>query len=346
MILAQHFDHWGLLLANVDPNLAPLSNIQPRILEDAAPRLIRMDPDRAIRDIEAVENALTKDNLQLLFLDQLKLLDPPQFSIVIEREGYSTLFRSLALLIALDDALTAQPAETEHLKIENVLFGEHGKAGPSFVDRRSSAHWSHLKEAYQLSRNIQRLRRELATAMKILKVIKPESINFKHFWEIWNEKKVNRLEYFVSALERLVHSGDFLPRSESDLPEAFADARDRIRKDVRLQAEDVGKQLNELNMFFQEFVVSRYPVWVKKDTEVFLTSQFLRRCVKPNWDPQVEKAVLFIFDGMRWDIWDDLLRPMVEDRQQLVKDYMALSLLPSETHLSRKPSAPGHSRRV
>jgi len=39
---------------------------------------------------------------------------------------------------------------------------------------------------------------------------------------------------------------------------------------------------------------------------------------------------------MRYDIWDELVRPAVEDRMEIIADYPALSLLPSETHISRK----------
>ena len=67
-----------------------------------------------------------------------------------------------------------------------------------------------------------------------------------------------------------------------------------------------------------------------------LTSQFLRRCLKPNWDPLKEKAVLLVFDGMRYDIWDELLRPLFEDRMDIIADLPASSLLPSETHITRK----------
>jgi PglZ domain len=40
--------------------------------------------------------------------------------------------------------------------------------------------------------------------------------------------------------------------------------------------------------------------------------------------------------GMRYDIWDELVRPIFEDRMEIIADYPATSLLPSETHISRK----------
>jgi hypothetical protein len=83
-------------------------------------------------------------------------------------------------------------------------------------------------------------------------------------------------------------------------------------------------------------ITDQYKTWVKKDSAVFLTSQFLRRCVKPHWDFNNEKAIVFVFDGMCYDIWDELARPIFEDRMEIIDDYPATSLLPSETHISRK----------
>lgn len=116
---------------------------------------------------------------------------------------------------------------------------------------------------------------------------------------------------------------------------------ENIRQRVRTLANEAHRQLDEINLHFQEMVAVQYPGWIDKDREVRLTSQFLRRCLKPNWDPQKEKAVVLIFDGMRYDIWDEFIRPMFEDRMEIIKDYQASSLLPSETHISRKAICAG-----
>ena len=341
VILSQHFEHWSLLLANVDPALAHFSGIEPDILREAAPKLIRLDPEQAERDIEAVEETLGKDALQLLFFDQLKISEPRCFLDVVEKEKYSTLVRALALLMALDDLLSNRPAQAEHERIANILFGEQESRDADFVEKRATLTWSHLKEAYSLAGKIQHLRDELSSAIKTLRVLKPDQLSFERFQEWWNHKKINRLEFFTSALERLVYSGDFLPRHEDELPSAFSNALERIREQTRRLSEDVHKNLDELNARFQEMVVQVYPLWVREKADVRLTSQFLRRCLKPHWDPQTENAVVFIFDGMRYDIWDELLRPMFEDRMELLQEYPACALLPSETHISRKAITAG-----
>ena len=337
VILSQHSDHWNLLIPKLDPTLAQLPEIKPQVLNEAAPKLIQLDPQQASEDIEQVENSLDKEALQFILIEQLDLVTSPNFRIVIEKERYSTLFRSLALLVGLDDMLSKQPSTEVHDNLEGLLF-----AGSShFVEKRPSEAWSQLKEAYSLAVKVRLLCDELASAIKTLKVLKPDQLTLEWFWKVWNIKKLNRLEYFISALERHVLSADLLPRHEDELPSVFSNILDRIQQRVRSLSDDIDKQLDELNGIFQELVARKYPEWVAGDSEVLLTSQFLRRCLNPNWDPDKEKAVLFIFDGMRYEIWDELLRPVFEERMELVADYPALSILPSETHFTRKAISAG-----
>lgn len=341
VILAQHTDDWSLLLANIDPALKPLSKIDTKVLHEAAPKLISINPVQANRDLEGVESSLDRDAFQFLLIDQLKITEPENFTSVIEKERYSTAIRSLALLLGLDNLMSSKPAVNAQKRIDESLFstGDHKEA--LFVDERKAIHWSDLKEAYRLAFSVQQLRSELANFVKNIKVMNRKDLSFKLFREAWNEKKINRIEYYLSALERLVQSGNLLPCPEGNLPSSFSNALHRIQQNVRTVSEVVNKQLDELNARFQEMVAEQYPLWIQKDSGVHLTSQFIRRCLKAHWDPQNEKAVLFIFDGMRYDIWDEFLRPMLDDRMQLIADLPASSLLPSETHITRKAISAG-----
>ena len=352
LILSQHSDSWNLLLANIDPDLQPLSDIKMDILKDAALRLVGFDRDQAHRDLTTVEKSLTKEMLQFLLLDQLKLDTPAGFTAALEKEEYSTTIVSLALLMALSNLLSASPAKQEQQKIMETLFPESGKATPRFIDVRPSSTFSQLKEAYKLADQCNQLRDQLAVAVKNFKVLKPEQLTYKQFRDAWNEQKINRIEYYLSAFQRLVHTGNLLIRHEDELPSLFSNALATLRQRLEVIKAEIDRQLNELNLRFQDLVAREYPFWVKeiaKDgskTEALplfspqmtpiLTSQFLRRCLKSHWDPQKEKAVLMVFDGMRYDIWDELLRPLFEDRMEVIADLPASSLLPSETHITRK----------
>ena len=339
-ILAQHLDNWSLLLTNIDPNLKPVSNIPPAMLNSIS-ELMELDRSQANRDLEETERGLNSDALKLVLLDQIRLTEPKGFAAIIEKEKYSTLFRSLALLAALDNLLADRPAREEHARIANLLTPEGVGNAARFVDTRPSAAWSALKDAYVWASQVQAIRDDLATAVKTIKVTPNQNLTFKFFREIWNDNRLNRLEYYLSALERQISSGDFLPRPVEELPSVFGTMLARIKQRVLAITNDTHRQLDELNRRFQEMVAQRYPTWIKQEGVVLLTSQFLKRCLKPNWDPQTEKAVVLIFDGMRYEIWDELLRAMLMDRMEIIQDYAASSLLPSETHITRKAISAG-----
>lgn len=336
-ILSQHFEHWKLIITNVDPELRAFSEMDPSLISEAASKLVSLDCDRANLDLLEVEKSLSKETLAFILLDQLNLNTNGCFAEVIEREHYSVLIRSLALLIGLDDLLSRTPTSGAHEKLAELLFAEGDGEERRFIEQRPSSAWENLKMAYQLARSILEIQKNLDDALKILRVKPTTELTFEWFRILWNDRRVNRLEYYLSALERLAYSGEFLPRPENELPLTFLAARDRILESIGLLNDRIQKALLLLNTRYQEFVAKQYKFWVNSDSSnVRLTSQFLRRCLKPNCDLEREKAVVFVFDGMRYDIWDELVRPVFEDRMEIIEDYPAVSLLPSETHISRK----------
>jgi hypothetical protein len=347
VILSQHFQRWSLLLANIDPSLKSMSGIKAEVLKEAAPQLIALDRQQAQNDLEAVESSLTKENLQFLLVEQLKLTGVSEAVSAIEKEKYSPLFRSLALLVALDDLLSGKPDVAAHQRIGIVLFPEPGAAQRDLVDTIPTQAWSDLKEAYRLATDIQVLRQALAKTLKSLSTVtQPQQLSLKFFRDAWNGQRLNRLEYFLAALSRLIEHGQLLPRADLDLPSVFGNAVHGLRTRIRTLVDDVHRQLDQLNTRFQQLVTARYPDWAKNDQGTLadapiLTSQFIARCLKPNWDAQTEKAVLLIFDGMRYDIWDELLKPMLLDRLEVLADLPGSSILPSETQLTRKAISAG-----
>ncbi|MBU0995362.1 MAG: PglZ domain-containing protein [Proteobacteria bacterium] len=336
-ILSQHIEHWKLLLASIDPDLKTFSEMDASLIAKAAPELVSIDPQRANRDLQDVEASLSKEAIHLILTEQLKVSVNGQFAEIIEKEHYSVLIRSLALLIGLDKLLSDDITIAPHEKLSQVLFAEADGEKTLFVEHRPSATWENLKSAYRMVWSIRDIKEALGSAIKNLSVKPVSELSFEWFRNLWNDRRVNRLEYLLSALERLIFSADFLPRSPNDLPSDFLVVQERIRERVGLLRDEMHKALILLNTKYQELLFKKYKSWVASDSpEVWLTSQFLKRCVKPHWDSKREKAVVFVFDGMRYDIWDELVRPIFEDRMDVIADYPATSLLPSETHISRK----------
>ena len=101
---------------------------------------------QADSDLSDLEKSLSTESLKLLFIDQMKIANAKNFASVIEKEKYSTLIRSLALQMALEDLLTSEASLKEHRKIFDLISSGH--KGTTFVDIRESDVWSNLKRAY------------------------------------------------------------------------------------------------------------------------------------------------------------------------------------------------------
>ena len=138
-ILSQHIEHWKLLLTSIDPDLKAFSEMDTSLIGEAAPELVSIDPHRADRDLLEVEASLSKDMLNLILLDQLKLITNGRFAEVIESEHYSVLIRSLALLVGLDSLLSDTPPLAAHEKLGQVLFAEADGKRPVYRTRPSQA---------------------------------------------------------------------------------------------------------------------------------------------------------------------------------------------------------------
>ncbi len=293
-------DYWRIGLLGHDV-LAELDVLAPTVTRPIREELrqapapfcwfTERDPDTVIRAFflsvilaQHPEKSLSRETLQFLLLDQMHLTDPTSFAAVLENEHYSTLVRSLALLLALDDRLDGHPTPEAHKRIA-VALGLNGDAPrePTFAERRLSMQWSHVKEAYALACTLQTVRSELAQGIRTLKVMQTQQLTFTFFRELWNDKQLNRLEYYLSALERRLDSGDFLPRAEGDLPAVFGEALARVRQRIRTITEDVHQHLDIMNQRFQDMVAVQYPLWIEANGASrphfpVLTSQFLRRC--------------------------------------------------------------------
>lgn len=349
LILSQHIENWQTLLANIDYSLKPFSEIETQTIRDAVQKLIEFRPERVKTDLDELSKALNKEQIYFLVVTQMKMDTKDGFFSVLRKERFSVLIRSLGLCMALSDALSAKPQRSEHGAIAELLFSPSMSKDTAFIDSLSSPKWSRLKEAYRLALYIQNLKDKLGRFQKNLSVTKTENLSFKMFADLWRMEKVSRIEYYLSSLERILDTMDILPRPLQDLPDIFGAAMNTVRKSLQALAKDIDDSLNQVNIRFQEMIKAQYPAWTVEgekrlplfDTVPILTSHFIRKCLQKYWNPYSEKAVLFIFDGMRYDIWDDLLQPMVLSRVDVLEEFLGSSLIPSETHVTRKAISAG-----
>ncbi|MCP4687961.1 MAG: PglZ domain-containing protein, partial [Desulfobacterales bacterium] len=246
VILQQHYEQWSLLLANIDAGLFLARDIEPDMIKKAVPDLIRMDPEQARKDLASVENSLDSEAIDLLLFNQKNLTDPRVFTEIIEKERCSALFRSLALAAALDNLLGEKKTTPFHERIYKHLFHNPEAKKTEFIDAASPPSWSHLKKAYQLAHRLRRLYADLQDELKTLDVLPTDKLSFTFFWKLWNDKQINRMEYFLSRLERDIQTADLLPRPADKLPLYFSQAMERIKRRARKLNADTQDRLQKI----------------------------------------------------------------------------------------------------
>ena len=96
----------------------------------------------------------------------------------------------------------------------------------------------------------------------MLAVKRPAQLGFGFFWRYWNQDGLNRIEYYLSALERQVNAG-LLPRRRDELPEVFVEAYDHIQRRVSMLSDELRGKIDRLNQGYQDMVAAHYPFWVQ-----------------------------------------------------------------------------------
>ena len=338
LILSQHTDDWQILLANVDPSITKFQEISKNDLIKYVAEIIHLDPSSVDHDILSLESSFTKSALRTILVDRLKITTFNGYKAILEKEAYSVLFRSFAIILALRDLLSTNLTAQQSKTIYDLISSNNGY----FVEQRNSEALPSLIDLYKASYEISRMKQELRSFLKVLAIKNTQEWSFKLFWEKWNTQEINRLEYNLSYLERNYnYIKDFIVPIGTEIPDEITKSIADITEAIKKTSQQTEAELCELNDHFQDFVVQEYPNWVKESPEVVLTSQFISRCLKPNWDKEKEKAVILIFDGMRYDIWNKFLKPLALNYMDIIEEYKASAILPTETHITRKAISAG-----
>ena len=342
-ILQQHELDYRTLLANIDPALHEYRQIDAQFLRKSVDEQGRQDPERLMADVADVEVFLQRDGEAMTFLlrDQLALDDPKRALAALQAEHLSELIRSVALLSLLADLLQNRRVDV-HEQVQATL-SEQTEDANCLALRRPSETWLSLAAAHRQALTTIRLAQRSADYAKQFQVTSADKLDFEIFHRLWNEEKLNRLDYYTSDLKRLLRVGDILPLPLNalwpELAERWAKAR-RSLDEVVTAVNDVQAFLNHR---FQDLYKLHYADWIRQDdAPVIFTHQMLDRLVKAHWDPQSgRKAIILVFDGLRPDAWDEFLRPVFEERFAVIENRAGSAILPTETHLSRKAIAAG-----
>lgn len=343
-LMRQHKLDYRLLLSNLDPSLHEYRQISETVLDEALQDQLTADPDRILADVVAAEQFLQKEpatRLTFLLSEQMGLDDPEKALEALRHERLSPFIRSLALVSLLLDLIQNRKLALHRQALK--LLDEQGKTADFPALRRPTEAWQALVNTYRRALDVYELTNKMARVIKDLQVKQPEELEFATFDALWNKERLNRLDYYISDLERSLRLGHMLPLPVAQFWPALHERWEQARTSLKETVEAVNKAQHAIDRKFQDLYRLHYTIWiVQPDAPVVFTHQFLPRLLQAHWDPQSgRKAVVIVFDGLRTDAWEEFLRPVFEERFAILESRPGSALLPTETKLSRKAIAAG-----
>jgi PglZ domain len=347
-IMYQHGLEYEVLLANFDVGLERFKAIPKKSIEYTIKDMLKANPDQIAEDVAAVEGFLKEEpekRLAFFLAERCKVDNPDDARNVLLAEKLSSLVRSMALLSLLIDLLTNRKKDY-HNGVLRAL-DEEGTKGTedtlSVAARRPTPQWGTLLATYRRTIQFFEIADKLKAQVHKLKVLRPEQLQIGKFLQLWNDEQANRLDYYTSSLRRLVQVGDILPVPKShfwpQLTQRWEAAQQKLNESIRA----VDLDLDAANAKFQDLYHANYVKWINQtDSPLIFTHQFVSRVLKTHWDAQSgQKAVILIFDGLRVDAWEELVRPVLEEKYDVIEQLPGSAILPTETHLSRKAISAG-----
>jgi hypothetical protein len=160
--------------------------------------------------------------------------------------------------------------------------------------------------------------------------------SLKGVLQIFVQQEFYRVEHLIGRLESLIYYIEgpgtrHWPKIngfEKRWKDESSKCRDLIVRGSRLR--------DDLDITFGRLLESKYSELIQK--EVLPTDRFYESFIGPRrrtTGGRPSKAVILVFDSMRFDIWRGLVKPMFE-KQYTVEEQVGFALLPSETRVSRR----------
>jgi hypothetical protein len=347
-IMHQHGLEYDVLLDNFETGLGRYQKIDKQVIEQTIQDMLRADADLIAEDVAAVETFLKEEpetRLTFLLADRCKIDQAEQAKKVLLAEKLSGLVRSMALLSLLIDLLTTRRKEYHALVLH--ALDEEGTKGEDdalpIADRRPTPQWATLLATYRKAIRFFEIADKLKAHVHKLRMVQTDQLRFDQFHQLWNEGPGEPAGLLHQRPAPALQVGDILPVAKAQfwqqLKQRWEAAQQKLNESIAAVEQDV----DAANAKFQDLYQANYVKWINQnDAPVIFTHQFVPRALKTHWDAQSgQKAVILIFDGLRVDAWEELVRPVLEEKYDVVEQLKGSSILPSETQLSRKAISAG-----
>lgn len=304
IVLRQHTENPGRYLPFVSPALAPYEECIVQTQTDVPSWFVE-------KEVPRFEKLLRSQFLKHL-QSSLELSNPEKARQFARAERLSGTLRSLVPF----DAVVPEPTG-EGSEVDFSL----GRLVPQ------------LMEAKQ---DLLRLVNIAKGAVERLRLTPIEKQTAKDILDIFVKEEFYRVDHLIARIDNLIYYITGPAKREWPKVGGFEKRWVAEVRECRDAVTDAGRLRDELDIAFGKLLEARYSDIVPG--EILSTDLFYERYFGPRRRKkagEVGRAIILVFDSMRYDIWRQLVKPMLE-REYIIEEDTGFALLPSETRVSRR----------
>jgi len=304
IVLRQHTENPGRYLPLISPALAPYEEcvVQPQtdipswFVEKEVPRFEKLLRSQFLKHVQS----------------SLELSNSEKARQFAHSERLSSKLQSLVPF----DAVLPEPAG-EGSEIDFSL----GRLVPQLMEAKE---------------DLLKLVKVAKGAVERLRLTPLDKQMAKGVLDIFVKQEFYRVDHLIARIDNLIYYITGPAKREWAKVDGFEKRWTAEVRECRDAVTDAGRLRDELDIAFGKLLEVRYSEIVPG--EILSTDLFYERFFGPRRRKkagEVGKAIILVFDSMRYDIWRQLVKPMLE-REYIIEEDIGFALLPSETRVSRR----------
>jgi hypothetical protein len=182
---------------------------------------------------------------------------------------------------------------------------------------------------------LDQLLRSTRDSVERIRLTPRSELKADRFLRIYDTGGLHRMDALIGTLSSLIRDIEGPARRQWHGIPGFQDRWSKDLQECRDLMSRGARLRDDLDFEFGRFLESRYAEVVPN--EIWTTGLFHEKFIAPRRraaDGKVRNAVILVIDGMRLDIWRQLIQPAIE-RDYFIEETLGFAELPSETAVSR-----------
>jgi hypothetical protein len=298
LVLSRHLDSPAQYLPNLSSALAPWQDCDPVYADTRPPAWFQEEVDR-------LDEAMTDGFLKVMRI-VLDLDNSPKADAFIGSRCWSRRLRELALPYGQDGVEPPISAREGRRNLESLV--------PEFRG---------------LMKQVEELLLSVSPECDRLRLIHPAQLGMARFVAAFQTLGLSRLPLLTSRLRAI---GEIV-EAVAPKPPGFDGYWKTCQAKADAAIEQAEKILKDFDFLLGRYLEAQYAAAVP--AQIPSIHQILERIVIPSRGEAPDRPVaILLLDGMRYDLWQAIVRPHLERRFQC-DEQVGMALLPSETRISR-----------